>query len=158
MKMRAAIAVPWLLATVLYCCTPSLSASAASLTYPVIPLSIETTHGTVALHVQVATTEAQQEHGLMYRKHLARDHGMLFAFSTPQYVEFWMKGTLIPLDMLFIDTTGVITKIVARAPPLSLTPIPSDSHTVKAVLELKGGTAAYYHIAKGDKVDYSITP
>ncbi len=125
--------------------------------FPVTSLTIVTHSGKVSYAVELAITEPQQELGLMHRKAVPDQHGMFFDFGTPHPITMWMKDTLIPLDMLFIDNRGIITKIVANAPPESTDLISSDED-VRAVLELAGGEAKRQHIAKGDKVLYSAFP
>jgi hypothetical protein len=93
----------------------------------------------------------------MFRKSLAEDAGMLFDYDPPQEVSFWMKNTLIPLDIIFIGTDGRIIKIAARTTPLSLDPIPSGG-TVRGVFEIRGGGAAKLGIEVGDRVRHSIFP
>jgi uncharacterized membrane protein (UPF0127 family) len=104
--------------------------------------------------VELATTEDQRERGLMFRKSMAANAGMLFLYPSEQAVAFWMKNTLIPLDMLFIKGDGSIARIAADAVPEDETPIPSEA-AVKAVLEVNGGTAAALGIREGDRVQYS---
>jgi uncharacterized membrane protein (UPF0127 family) len=87
----------------------------------------------------------------MYRRSLAPDAGMLFVYPSARQVAFWMKNTLIPLDMLFIGDDGRIRRIVERTVPLSETPIASLDE-VRAVLELNGGTAERLGIKAGNKV------
>jgi uncharacterized membrane protein (UPF0127 family) len=119
-------------------------------------LDIVTTAGKVAhFKVEFVDTEPTRERGLMYRKSLAPDAGMLFDFKTPQQVSFWMKNTLIPLDMLFIDQSGRISNIYREATPLSLAPIPSDG-PIRGVLEIPGGRAQELGIMAGDKVRHPI--
>ncbi len=115
------------------------------------PLEVITHHGVRRFRVEVAETEASRERGLMYRKSLAPDRGMLFDFKTPQPVAFWMKNTLIPLDMLFIAPDGRIIAIARNAVPYSDTPIPSGGD-VLGVLEIRGGRAAEIGIEPGDRV------
>jgi uncharacterized membrane protein (UPF0127 family) len=79
--------------------------------------------------------------------------GMVFPFHPPQVANFWMKNTYIELDMLFIDEHGRVTKIIQRAPPLSLQTLSSDTK-VAAVLELKGGEAARLGLQTGDTVTW----
>jgi hypothetical protein len=107
--------------------------------------------------VELATTPAEREQGLMFRKSLAPNAGMLFLYPNEQQVAFWMKNTLIPLDMLFLKTDGSIARIAHDAVPLDETPIPSNAE-VRAVLEVNGGTAAALGIKEGDKVDYPTAP
>lgn len=105
--------------------------------------------------IELARTEDEREIGLMNRASMEPDHGMLFDFGGDQIVNMWMKDTLIPLDMLFIDRTGRIAGIEARTVPLSETVIASPGK-VRAVLELNGGTAERLHIAVGDLVRHPI--
>ena len=87
----------------------------------------------------------------MNRRYMAADHGMLFEFPKDAQQAFWMKNTYIPLDMIFISRTGVVTNIVANAEPLSETIIPSGPPCA-AVLELNGGMAAKIGLKVGDRV------
>jgi hypothetical protein len=114
-------------------------------------LDIVTMAGVQHFKVEVADTFATRERGLMYRRRLAADRGMLFDFKTVQPVSFWMKNTLIPLDMVFIGADGRIVSIARNATPLSETPIAS-SGPVLDVLELRGGRAAEIEAAPGDRV------
>src|SRR3546814_14764840 len=101
------------------------------------------------ISVEVALTEKQQEQGLMFRKLLAPDGGMLFPMDPPRTASFWMKNTLIPLDMLFIHTDGSIAFLKASAAPYSRAPV-SAGIPVAAVLELRGGLAAALGLGEGD--------
>lgn len=121
------------------------------------PLAIVTHHGRVRFTVEIADTNASREYGLMYRRSLASDRGMLFDFKTPQEVAFWMKNTLIPLDMVFIDAGGHVVRVAANARPRDETPIPSGG-PVLGVLEIKGGRAAQADIEPGDRVYERIFP
>lgn len=118
-----------------------------------VPLSIRSSAGEHRFTVEVAATFAEQETGLMYRRALAPDRGMIFPFDPPQAVAFWMKNTLIPLDMIFIRADGTIARIVANVTPLSLEPVPAGE-PVAAVLELAGGRAAELGIRAGDRVSW----
>ncbi|SJZ50545.1 hypothetical protein SAMN02745126_01391 [Enhydrobacter aerosaccus] len=109
----------------------------------------------IKFDVELALTEAQREHGLMFRKQLGPYEGMLFDFYTEQAVSFWMKNTLIPLDMVFIAGDGTIKHIHANAVPLSTDAIPSE-YPVRAVLEINGGSARLLGIKPGDKVRHPI--
>jgi uncharacterized membrane protein (UPF0127 family) len=133
----------------------TLPASASDITYPVVPLDILTHDARLHSTVEVATTDDQHEQGLMYRKNLPNLHGMIFVFREPRHVVFWMKNTLIPLDMLFIGNDGIVSQIVENAKTESTTPIPSRQD-VRAVIELGGGTAQKYHIATGDRIIYPV--
>jgi uncharacterized protein len=101
--------------------------------------------------VEVADTEPARERGLMYRRDLPDGRGMLFDFFREQPVGFWMKNTYIPLDMIFIRADGRIASIAENTEPLSEKVIPSGT-PVRAVLELKGGTARRLGIEPGDQV------
>lgn len=102
-------------------------------------------------HVEIAATPAAITQGLMYREEMAEDHGMLFLFARESERSFWMRNTLIPLDMLFINSEGVIRHIHENAIPLDETPVPS-TEPVQMVLELNGGIVAKYGIKPGDQV------
>ena len=114
-------------------------------------LTIDTAKGAEHFTVELATTPAQRELGLMYRQALPPDAGMLFIYPDEESVAFWMKNTLSPLDMLFIGADGHIRRIAERAVPLSETPIPSVD-PVEAVLEVNGGTVERLGIRQGDLV------
>ena len=101
--------------------------------------------------VEMATTEKQQEIGLMFRNQLDPGHGMLFPFAKPKQASFWMRNTLIPLDMLFIRADGSIANVIRLAEPLTITPQRSNGQ-VTAVLELAGGEADRLDIRAGDRV------
>ena len=115
-------------------------------------LSIETAGGTEqAFLVEVAETGDQRAQGLMFRRQMAADAGMLFLFGGSEVRAMWMKNTLIPLDMLFIDETGKIVRIEERTVPHSERAIVSGG-PVSAVLELNAGTASRLKIEPGDRV------
>lgn len=92
-------------------------------------------------NIEVARTKEEQTRGLMFRTSLPADGGMLFPFPKPRIASFWMKNTLIPLDMFFIRADGSIDRIAENTIPESLEPVVSGGE-VSAVLELPGGTAA----------------
>ena len=123
--------------------------------FPTAELTIVTASGPQKFTVELATTPAQMEQGLMFRQSLAPDSGMLFDFKTPSMASMWMKNTLIPLDMLFIDAQGRIVNIAERTVPGSLDPVGAAA-PVRAVLELNGGTAARLGIRPGDRVLFAI--
>lgn len=114
-------------------------------------LEIRTASGRHWLKIYLAQTDAQQEQGLMFVRALPADEGMLFPLQTPRMMTMWMKNTLIPLDMLFIDARGRIVCIRAKAVPQSLDFISCDK-PVKGVLEIAGGQAAARGIVAGDTV------
>ena len=100
--------------------------------------------------VEVARTEAQRAKGLMFRRSLPPDAGMLFDFPGERYVSMWMKNTYIPLDMVFFRADGTVVSVARDTTPFSEEPIPSGG-PAKAVLELNAGTAARIGLAPGDK-------
>jgi uncharacterized protein len=115
------------------------------------PLSIATAKGVTHFTVEIADTDATRERGLMFRKSLGPNEGMLFDFRTPQPVAFWMKNTLISLDMVFIGPDGRIVSIARNAVPMDETPIPSGG-PITGVLEIRGGRAAEIGAEPGDMV------
>jgi uncharacterized membrane protein (UPF0127 family) len=104
--------------------------------------------------VELAHTDAQRELGLMYRKHLDDNAGMIFVFPDATHRNFWMHNTAIPLDMIFADASGRVTGIVANAEPFSdkLLGVDGDS---EYVLEVNGGFCAKNGIKPGDRLDFS---
>ena len=120
-------------------------------------MTVLTATGPVKFKTDLALTRAEQERGLMCRQSIPYDHAMLFVFRPAQPVNFWMKNTLVPLDMLFIGVDGRIFSVVRKAPPLSLDPIPSNTPVI-GVIEIGGGRADAFGIAPGDKVDSKSLP
>ena len=118
-------------------------------------LTIVSSNGPHHFTVEVADTPAQMEQGLMFRRAMGPDAGMLFDYKTPTVATMWMQNTLIPLDMLFVDAQGRIVNIHERAVPLSADVI-SAAAPVRAVIELNGGTAARLGIKPGDLVVHPI--
>ena len=118
-------------------------------------LSIATRKGSHAFNVEVMRDDESRSRGLMYRRSMATDHGMLFDFETVAPVAMWMKNTYLSLDMLFIRPDGSIARIAADTEPQSTRVIPSGEPVV-AVLELNAGTAAKLGIAAGDKVVHPL--
>jgi uncharacterized membrane protein (UPF0127 family) len=103
--------------------------------------------------VELARTDAERARGLMHRTALAPDAGMLFLFDETAEHAFWMKNTLIPLDMIFIADDGRIAGIVARAVPGDLSPRSAGGPS-RYVLEVNGGWAAAHGVAAGDRVRF----
>lgn len=114
-------------------------------------ISVLTNNNPVSYSIEVASTPAQQQQGLMWRKNMSKNHGMLFIFEKSKPVSMWMKNTYIPLDMLFADTEGIIRYIHENAHPLDETvitcPIP-----VKYVVELNAGQVQENKIQVGNKI------
>jgi len=118
-------------------------------------LVIETPLSRHAFTVEVAVTPASRQRGLMHRRSLAPDAGMLFDYGRTTPAAMWMKNTFIALDMLFIGDDGLILKIAERTVPHSLETVASDK-PVRAVLEVNAGTAARLGIRTGDRVHHAI--
>lgn len=124
---------------------------------------------TVAIHapradltLEVARTDAQREHGLMDRTSVAPQTGMIFVFERDELVEFWMKNTLVPLDMIFIGADGSVRRVFANVPKVSPSlpdeSIPREGARAKYVIELHAGEAAKDGIAEGVKLDMRSVP
>ena len=123
--------------------------------FPTSDLTIITATGPHRFKVELAETPEQMTQGLMFRTNLAPDAGMMFDYKQPIVATMWMRNTLIPLDMLFVDAQGRIVNIHERAVPQSLDVIAAAA-PVRAVIELNGGTAARLEIRPGDRVIYPI--
>lgn len=122
------------------------------------PLPVVTVQAPKAtLHLEVASSNPQREHGLMDRTHLDAHAGMIFVFSADAPVSFWMKDTLIPLDMIFIAQDGTVRRIYANVPVVSRSlpddRIPLEPGTAKYVIELNAGEAERDGIVAGTKLD-----
>lgn len=107
--------------------------------------------GQARFSVEVADDDAERATGLMNRPQMPRSAGMLFVYDSPRQLSFWMRNTLIELDMLFVDETGVIRNIHHRAVPLDETPIFGGSDLTH-VLEINGGLAKLLGISVGDQL------
>ncbi len=119
------------------------------------PLTIVTRGGRHPFSVEVARNDIDRAQGLMYRRSLAPDRGMLFDFGRTEPLSMWMKNTYIPLDMLFIRPDGTIARVAENAEPLS-TRVISSGEPVSAVLEVPGGTAARLGIIAGDRIEHPL--
>jgi uncharacterized membrane protein (UPF0127 family) len=110
------------------------------------------------VRVEIADTPATRERGLMFHAHLDPDAGMIFIFPKPDHLEFWMKNTPIPLDMIFADKARKIVGIVAEAEPLSEKAVGVDTDS-QYVLEVNGGFCKQHHVAAGDRLNFmGFTP
>jgi uncharacterized protein len=118
------------------------------------PLTIRSADGTAHVFtVEIARSEAEQEQGLMNRQSLGPDKGMIFPLAPVREASFWMKNTLISLDLIFVRGDGTIARIEENAVPLNLQPILSGE-PVAAVLEIPGGRSAQLGIKAGDRVSW----
>ena len=118
-------------------------------------LVIDTGARQIKFDVELALTDAERSRGLMFRDKLGPYEGMLFDFYQEAPVSFWMKNTLIPLDMVFIAADGTVRHVHANAVPLSTDTIASE-FPVRAVLEINGGTARLLGIKPGDRAKHAI--
>jgi uncharacterized membrane protein (UPF0127 family) len=118
-------------------------------------LTVETANGPVHFTVEIADDERERNQGLMYRRSLADDRGMLFHFQQPEHASFWMRNTMISLDIIFVGTDGRVLNIAERTTPYSDAPIPSSGLT-RGVLEIRGGRAEELGIRPGDRVRHRI--
>lgn len=124
---------------------------------PLEPLQVRTDRGVQSFQVEVADSDRERAYGLMCRKAMAPDRGMLFIFPQAEPQAFWMRNTLIPLDIIYIDAAGKVVSITRNARPLSDTPLPSAG-PAKYVLELAGGRAAEIGLLPGDRVIHRSIP
>ena len=121
------------------------------------PVDVVTAQGVRRFRVRIADDPAERERGLMFVSVLPEDEGMLFDFKEPSPRAFWMKNTLIPLDIIFIGADGRIINIAENTTPYSLEPVPSAGPAL-AVLEIGGGLSAELGIKPGDRVVHRIFP
>ncbi len=108
-----------------------------------------------AFQVEVARNDADRAQGLMFRRSMAADRGMLFDFGRVEPVSMWMQNTYLSLDMLFVRPDGTIARIAPNTEPLSTRTIPSGEPVI-AVLELNAGTAARLGIKAGDRLEHPL--
>ncbi len=112
------------------------------------------------LILELAVTPEEHQKGLMFRPFLAKNHGMLFLFDADGIPSFWMKNTLIPLDMVFLNDAGRIVSVAADVPPCAADPCPQYRPTgpSRAVLEVAAGTAKAHHLTPGTKITFERVP
>lgn len=137
---------------------PAVQAQEPLVANPILaetPLTVTSSGHRHKYIVELARTQTEQARGLMLRKTMARHHGMIFPMSPPRDAAFWMEGTVLPLDIIFIAPDHRVQRIAANAVPFDKTPLPSDG-PVAAVLELNAGEAARIGLRPGDAVEYSI--
>ncbi len=138
-------------------------ASAAGVVCDMDHVIFETPKGETSIRVEIADDPAERAKGLMFREHLAQGDGMLFVYEAPQPASFWMRNTLIPLDIIFLDQKGVIRHIHPMAKPLDETPIPGAAPGDRdadrlMVVELPGGDAARLGLAPGQAMAHPRVP
>lgn len=118
-----------------------------------------TVQSDVQFNVEIADTNAERVRGLMFRKRLAQNRGMLFIFEDDSVRNFWMKNTLIPLDMIFIDSEGKVVSIQKNVPPCedgTSCPVYSSGVPARYVLEINAGLAQVHAIVPGMRMDIQI--
>lgn len=111
--------------------------------------------GQARFSVEIADSGPERAQGLMHRATLPRSAGMLFVYHKAGFVSFWMKNTLIPLDMIFMDETGVVRRVHHMAVPGDLTPI-AGGDDIKVVLEINGGLAQAMGIGEGSQMRHPV--
>jgi uncharacterized membrane protein (UPF0127 family) len=119
------------------------------------PVTVVTKNGNQTFAVEFANTPTQRARGLMFKTRLPERQGMLFDFGVEREIQMWMKNTLIPLDMIFIQADGRIHRIEQNTKPGSLRVISSNG-PVRAVLEVTAGASKKYGIAPGDRVIHQL--
>ncbi|WP_264327130.1 DUF192 domain-containing protein [Romeriopsis navalis] len=132
---------------------PIISSTVVNDAPQTLPFEITATINQIQFKIAVANTPRQQQIGLMLRSNLPDDEGMLFPFSPARRVGFWMKNTLIPLDMLYIRD-GIIREIKHNVPPCKTDPCPTypSEELIDQVIEIRGGLAKAVGIKVGDRV------
>jgi len=155
--VRLAPSLAWAAAALLAGCRPSAPASRPDA--PASPrVVVESPSGRAsAVDVEVARTPAEQERGLMFRSSLPPDAGMIFVFPDVRDRSFWMKNTLIPLDMIFIAESGAVVGVVENAEPHTTTPRGVGALS-RYVLEVNGGWSAGHGVRAGDRVRFENVP
>ncbi|MBE1284650.1 MAG: DUF192 domain-containing protein [Rhodobacteraceae bacterium] len=141
-----------LLAALFFSAATSFSAQAAC-TQAAVDLRGD--WGQARFSVEIADDPQERSQGLMHRTSMPQRSGMLFVYDKPLNAVFWMKNTLIPLDMIFLDRSGRVTHVHHEAIPGDLTPI-DGGENVLAVLEINGGLARKYGIAKGTEMRHEV--
>lgn len=135
-------------------CSAGAAAGQSAAGLEQVTLCVTSAAKTHSFTVEVARTTTEQAKGLMFRTELPDQAGMIFPFPEPRVASFWMKNTVIPLDIIFVRANGTIESIADNTIPYSTTPVASGE-PVAAVLELRGGLAAEMGIVAGDKVKWT---
>ena len=118
---------------------------------------VKTSNGDVVYNVETATTQEEMSQGLMNRKELRADSGMIFDVNGAEGISMWMKDTYISLDMIFVNKEGKVIWLYGNAEPLSTTLIePKVSEPIAAVVEINGGDIAKHNIQIGDFVEHKV--
>ena len=121
-------------------------------------LDLRGAFGTASFSIEVADDASERARGLMFREEMARSSGMLFVYEEPAYARFWMKDTPLPLDLLFLDSAGTVTRIHEDAVPFDLSTI-DGGEGVQFVLEINAGMSRLLGIEEGAEMRHpSIGP
>jgi uncharacterized membrane protein (UPF0127 family) len=140
---------------VLVCLALALLATSAGLAQTLEPLTLVTRTGSHVFQIEVARNDEDRARGLMHRRTLPADRGMLFDFERVAPVSMWMENTYISLDMIFIRPDGVVARVAQDTEPLSRRIVPSGE-PVLAVLEVIAGTARRIGLQPGDRVEHPL--
>lgn len=124
---------------------------------PMSEVAVETSSGTHRFRVWIAADPASRANGLMLVHEMPPDYGMLFLFEQTQYTSFWMRDTVLPLDLVFVGADGRVVNIAHETRPFTEDPIPSAAPVI-AVLEVLAGTAARIGLAVGDRIEMPKRP
>ena len=136
------------------CAAVALSGTAVADECALDRVTLKGDFGSISFRVEIADDAQERAVGLMNRESMPKLSGMLFVYDRPQALSFWMRNTLIPLDMIFVDPLGKIAKIHANATPLDESPI-HGGDGLTHVLEIGGGLAAKFGISEGDILRHS---
>ncbi|WP_457796683.1 DUF192 domain-containing protein [Methylocystis sp. S23] len=150
-RLCSSLNFPGLLTALIVLAAPILAGPGARAEAPLQRLEFVTATGSHEFRVEVADTPAERAKGLMYRRHMPADQGMLFVFHEEGPIMMWMKNTYIPLDMIFVSRRGMVTAVAAETVPLSEATISSEGPAY-AVIELNAGTAGKIGLKPGDEV------
>jgi uncharacterized protein len=134
-------------------CVPGATQGQSPAGLQQVTLCITSGAKTRAFTVEIAGSSMEQAKGLMFRTELADNAGMIFPFPEPKPASFWMKNTVIPLDIIFVRSNGTIESIAENTVPYSTAPV-AAGELVSAVLELRGGLTSELGIAAGDRVEW----
>ncbi len=156
-----ALFMAWLMAAA---CSQSAPSPATTADPSPVVAKVELPHAVLpdgfTVDLELALTPQEVTDGLMFRPSLPERRGMLFIFDVDRYPAFWMKNTLIPLDLIFLDSTGIVVDVVADVPPCAADPCPtySPTNSARAVLEVGAGVAAAHGVATGVAITFERTP
>jgi uncharacterized protein len=130
----------------------------AAVVTPAAPVCV-TPDGT-RVHLELAVSDEERQLGLMFRDMLPADHGMLFIFESDGRLDFWMKNTFIPLDLVWVGATGEVVDVRANVPPCRSDPCPSygSATPARAVLEVNSGFAAAHGVRPGEPLKFHNVP